>query len=153
MSSFRQSVLLEPWSRLTSSLLEDDGEGNVQSYNDELATFSAEERGWSNMNWLFAECYVYVAVRWRTTAELRYRRLRTFFAMTSHWKTFDPFFQSKADTYRSSSGAIIRKLAQASDACPDTQIWLRPSTQWSSARICRRDGKQRARRWRSPSCE
>ena len=38
-----------------------------------------------------------------------YRRLRSFFALTQHWKTFDPFFQSKADTYRSSSGAIIRE--------------------------------------------
>jgi len=42
-------------------------------------------------------------------AENSYRRLRSFFAVTQHWKTFDPFFQSKADTYRSSSGAIIRQ--------------------------------------------
>jgi hypothetical protein len=83
-------------SGLTSSPIEDDGEGNVQCYNDELDTFSEEMRGWSKVNWLFAECYVY-------------RRLRSFFAMTSHWRTFDPFFQSKADTYRSSSGAIIRE--------------------------------------------
>ncbi|KAK1926541.1 hypothetical protein DB88DRAFT_508633 [Papiliotrema laurentii] len=83
-------------------LIEDDGEGNVQCYNEEIETFPEEERGWSKVNWLFAECYVY-------------RRLRSFFAVTQHWKIFDPFFQSKADTYRSSSGAIIH-LAKALNA-------------------------------------
>jgi hypothetical protein len=39
----------------------------------------------------------------------RYRRIRTYFAMTSHWKEYDPFFESKADTYRSSSVAILRE--------------------------------------------
>ena len=28
--------------------------------------------------------------------------------MTRHWRDFDPFFTSKAETYKSSSGAIIR---------------------------------------------
>ena len=45
----------------------------------------------------------------RGTSQVRYRRLRTYFALTKHWTSFDPFFQSKADTYRSSSGAIIRE--------------------------------------------
>ena len=40
------------------SLIEDDGEGNVKCYNDELETFSDDMRGWSKVNWLFAECYV-----------------------------------------------------------------------------------------------
>ena len=42
---------------------------------------------------------------------LRYRRLRTSFAKTKHWNQFDPFFLQKADTYKSSSTAIIRKPA------------------------------------------
>ena len=37
-----------------------------------------------------------------------YRLLRSYFASTSHWKDYDPFFESKAETYRSSSGAILR---------------------------------------------
>jgi ribosomal protein S3 len=41
---------------------------------------------------------------------IRYRRLRTYFAKTKHWNQFDPFFTQKADTYKSSSTAIIRKL-------------------------------------------
>jgi len=60
MLSFREDWTAIHTSGLTHRLIEDDDEGNVQCYNDELATFSAEERGWSNMNWLFAECYVWV---------------------------------------------------------------------------------------------
>ena len=44
-----------------------------------------------------------------TLTAVRYRRLRNFFAMTKHWRDFDPFFLSKAETYKSSSGAIIRE--------------------------------------------
>lgn len=39
----------------------------------------------------------------------RYRLLRTYFARTKHWNQFDPFFSQKADTYKSSSTAIIRE--------------------------------------------
>ncbi|CAD6582132.1 MAG: hypothetical protein TREMPRED_003178 [Tremellales sp. Tagirdzhanova-0007] len=76
--------------------IEEDGEGNVTCYNDELAMYTQDEKRWFTMNWLFAE----------------YRRLRNYFAMTQHWRDFDPFFTSKADTYKSSSGAIIH-LAKA----------------------------------------
>lgn len=41
----------------------------------------------------------------------RYRRLRTYFSMTDHWRDFDTFFTSKAETYKSSSGAIIRTFS------------------------------------------
>ncbi|ORY24116.1 hypothetical protein BCR39DRAFT_547632 [Naematelia encephala] len=77
----------------------DDGQGNVQCYNDELAGLADEDKRWFTMNWLFAECYLY-------------RRLRNYFALTEHWRDFDPFFTSKAETYKSSSGAILH-LAQA----------------------------------------
>lgn len=40
--------------------LEDDGGGNIKCYNDELATFAEEDKRWFTMNWLFAECYLYV---------------------------------------------------------------------------------------------
>ncbi|KIR58324.1 hypothetical protein I314_05950 [Cryptococcus bacillisporus CA1873] len=81
------------------SPIEDDGEINVDCYNEELASYPEEDRKWSNMNWLFAECYVY-------------RRLRSYFALTQYWKSYDPFFDQKAETYRSSSGAILH-LAKA----------------------------------------
>ncbi|KAK8846563.1 hypothetical protein IAR55_005649 [Kwoniella newhampshirensis] len=81
------------------SPIPEDGDDNVSCYNDELATFSEDERRWSTMNWLFAECYVY-------------RRLRSYFASTMHWKEYDPFFEQKAETYKSSSGAIVH-LAKA----------------------------------------
>lgn len=76
------------------SPIEEDGEGNVQPYNEYLALFDHDQRKWWTMDWLFAECYLY-------------RRLRTFFAVTEHWKRFDPFFDQKADTYKSSSTAIL----------------------------------------------
>jgi hypothetical protein len=60
------------------------------------------------MNWLYAECYMYVLSSLLSCLTLSYRLLRSFFAETEHWKNYDPFFESKAETYRSSSGAIIR---------------------------------------------
>ncbi|KAL7423380.1 Hairy/enhancer-of-split with YRPW motif protein 2 [Cryptotrichosporon argae] len=82
--------------------IERDGGGNIACYNDELARYPEEDRRWFTMNWLFAECYLY-------------RLLRTYFAVTEHWRSFDPFFASKAETYRSSSGAIVH-LARALNA-------------------------------------
>ncbi|WVQ83850.1 hypothetical protein IAT38_005994 [Cryptococcus sp. DSM 104549] len=79
--------------------IDDDGDSNTTCYNEELKIHSDEERRWSTMNWLFAECYVY-------------RRLRSYFAATKHWKEYDPFFDQKAETYKSSSGAIVH-LAKA----------------------------------------
>jgi len=38
----------------------DDGGGNLNCYNDELAATPEEEKKWFTMNWLFAECYLYV---------------------------------------------------------------------------------------------
>lgn len=76
------------------SPIEDDGEGNVACYNEYLDMFPEAERKWWTMDWLYAECYLY-------------RRLRNFFAVTEHWKRFDPFFDQKADTYKSSSRAIL----------------------------------------------
>lgn len=85
--------------------IEDDGGNNIACYNDELAVTPEEGKKWFTMNWLFAECYLY-------------RRLRTFFALTTHWKEYDPFFESKAETYKSSSGAIVH-LAKALNAMVD----------------------------------
>ncbi|WVN88821.1 uncharacterized protein L203_104035 [Cryptococcus depauperatus CBS 7841] len=83
------------------SPIEADGDINVDCYNEELSGYPEHNRRWNTMNWLFAECYVY-------------RRLRSYFSRTKHWKEYDPFFNQKAETYKSSSIAII-KLAKAMD--------------------------------------
>ncbi|KAL1408354.1 Hairy/enhancer-of-split with YRPW motif protein 2 [Vanrija albida] len=77
----------------------DDGNANRACYNDELAALADDDKRWFTANWLFAECYLY-------------RLLRSYFALTAHWKSYDPFFESKAETYKSSSGAILH-LAHA----------------------------------------
>ncbi|ODN74806.1 hypothetical protein L202_07121 [Cryptococcus amylolentus CBS 6039] len=79
--------------------IKEDGDINAQCYNEELANFPENERTWGTVNWLWAECYVY-------------RRLRSFFAATTLWKEYDPFFDQKAETYKSSSAAIVQ-LAKA----------------------------------------
>ncbi|KAK6904241.1 hypothetical protein I203_107757 [Kwoniella mangroviensis CBS 8507] len=79
--------------------IETDGDINRECYNDELKIYPDYDRRWSTMNWLFAECYVY-------------RRLRSYFASTVHWKDYDPFFEQKVETYKSSSTAIVH-LAKA----------------------------------------
>lgn len=48
-------------------------------------------------------------------ADPSYRLLRTYFALTAHWKSYDPFFEAKSETYKSSSGAIVH-LAHALNA-------------------------------------
>lgn len=54
------------------------------------------------------------------TSDSSYRLLRSYFALTTHWKEYDPFFESKAETYRSSSGAICH-LASALNAMVDNK--------------------------------
>lgn len=96
------------------SPIEEDGQRNVDCYNDELSTHPDYEKRWFTMNWLFAECYL--SVRPITSAKplmrSRYRRIWNYFAMTEHWRGFDPFFTSKVETYKSSSGAIVRECTE-----------------------------------------
>ena len=42
--------------------IEEDGQGNVKCYNDELEMYSEDEKRWFTMNWLFAECYLSIAM-------------------------------------------------------------------------------------------
>jgi len=50
---------------------------------------------WFTSTWLFAECYLY-------------RKLRGFFATTSHWNQFDPFASQKLSTWKSSSTSVLQ---------------------------------------------
>ncbi|KAI9459850.1 DUF89 domain-containing protein [Lactarius psammicola] len=75
-----------------------DGEALIEEYNAELVRL--EECGqntWFTAPWLYAECYLY-------------RLVRSLFATTQHWKTFDPFFSQKLNTYQA-SGTAVHKLA------------------------------------------
>lgn len=42
------------------SPIESDGGGNVDCYNRELELTPDEDKKWYTMDWLFAECYLYV---------------------------------------------------------------------------------------------
>ncbi|KAG0147394.1 hypothetical protein CROQUDRAFT_76605 [Cronartium quercuum f. sp. fusiforme G11] len=73
----------------------DDGGPNAVLYNEELVkTKAASKSTWFTTSWLFAECYLY-------------RRLRSFFALTKHWKTYDPFEDPKQSTLKASQPAIL----------------------------------------------
>ena len=83
--------------RVLSPLL-DDGQPDIAGYNTELAA-----RGnptWHHVSWLFSECYLY-------------RRVHTFFGLTTHWKNYDVFARSKASTFRSSRSAVLELAARS----------------------------------------
>ncbi|KAN0136502.1 DUF89 domain containing protein [Lactarius tabidus] len=75
-----------------------DGEALIEEYNAELVRL--EECGqntWFTAPWLYAECYLY-------------QLIRSLFTATQHWKTYDPFFSQKLNTYQA-SGTAVHKLA------------------------------------------
>ncbi|KAH9019181.1 hypothetical protein EDB85DRAFT_2075854 [Lactarius pseudohatsudake] len=70
-----------------------DGEALIEEYNEELVRL--EERGqntWFTAPWFYAEL------------------LRSLFSTTQHWKTYNPFFSQKLNTYQASATAV-HKLA------------------------------------------
>lgn len=86
------------------SPIPDDGSfpNDVKTYNDELALMTADNKGnWFTVSWLYGECYMY-------------RRLRTLFALSTHWKSFDPFAFQKINAFRSSESSILL-LAESFD--------------------------------------
>ncbi|KAI0316951.1 DUF89 domain-containing protein [Amylostereum chailletii] len=74
----------------------EDGEPMVGLYNTELARLAENAQGtWFTAPWLFAECYLY-------------RFIRAQFALTKHWKTYDPFSSQKQETFKASGSAIYQ---------------------------------------------
>ncbi|KAF7373390.1 DUF89 domain-containing protein [Mycena sanguinolenta] len=72
-----------------------DGESN-EMYNSELERLAADAKNtWFTAPWLFAECYLY-------------RLLRSYFAQTTQWCSFDPFASQKIDTFKQSAKAIYQ---------------------------------------------
>ncbi|KDQ54505.1 hypothetical protein JAAARDRAFT_196426 [Jaapia argillacea MUCL 33604] len=72
----------------------EDGEPLVDTYNSELAQLGKSAKNtWFTAPWLYAECYLY-------------RLIRSYFAQTKHWNTYDPFLHQKQETFKKSGEAI-----------------------------------------------
>ncbi|RMZ89519.1 hypothetical protein DV736_g3252, partial [Chaetothyriales sp. CBS 134916] len=79
--------------------LVDDGEADVRLYNEELKLRGGEKVKWHDVEWLYAECYLY-------------RRIATFFSTTTHWKAYGPFGRQKLSTFKSSRSAVVELAAR-----------------------------------------
>ncbi|OCB87966.1 DUF89 domain-containing protein [Sanghuangporus baumii] len=77
----------------------DDGEADVGTYNLELAKLGEQGKNtWFTAPWLYAECNLY-------------RLLRSWFAITTYWRYYDPFLSGKEDSFKASSAAIYKLAA------------------------------------------
>ncbi|KAL8926103.1 MAG: hypothetical protein Q9172_001931 [Xanthocarpia lactea] len=77
--------------------LVDDGRPDVADYNRDLAALGSP--AWFNVPWLYAECYLY-------------RRMSTFFSLSTHWKSYDVFARQKLSTFVSSRPAVLELAAK-----------------------------------------
>lgn len=78
--------------RKLTPIVNDQFPEEVEAYNKEI-----EQRGnpsWLDIPWLFSECYMY-------------RRISTFFSLSTHWKDYDIFARQKIDTFRTSRKAVV----------------------------------------------
>ncbi|KAF2841541.1 putative UPF0364 protein [Patellaria atrata CBS 101060] len=77
--------------------IEDDGESDVASYNEELAALGPLH--WFTAPWLFSECYMY-------------RRMHSYCTLSTKWKNYDFFSRQKMATFKSSRPAVLELAAQ-----------------------------------------
>ncbi|ERT00613.1 hypothetical protein HMPREF1624_01840 [Sporothrix schenckii ATCC 58251] len=77
--------------------IDDDGELDVAAYNAELTQLGP--LSWLKAPWLFAECYLF-------------RRMSTYFRLSTHWTRYDPFARQKIRTFRSSRPAVLELAAR-----------------------------------------
>ncbi|KAL9631034.1 MAG: hypothetical protein Q9204_004423 [Flavoplaca sp. TL-2023a] len=75
----------------------DDGRQDVADYNQELNALASPT--WFDVPWLYAECYLY-------------RRISSFFALSTHWKSYDVFARQKLSTFVSSRPAVLELAAK-----------------------------------------
>ncbi|KAL8875311.1 MAG: hypothetical protein Q9198_006311 [Flavoplaca austrocitrina] len=75
----------------------DDGQRDVADYNRELNALASPT--WFDVSWLYAECYLY-------------RRISSFFALSTHWKSYDVFARQKLSTFVSSRPAVLELAAK-----------------------------------------
>ncbi|KAF9195468.1 hypothetical protein BGZ51_000043 [Haplosporangium sp. Z 767] len=70
-----------------------DSYPDIDEWNQALASYY-EGSSWYKASWLFSECYLY-------------RRIKEAFALTEHWKDYDPFFEQKQSVFKSSQKAVV----------------------------------------------
>ncbi|KAF9159459.1 hypothetical protein DFQ26_006497, partial [Actinomortierella ambigua] len=70
-----------------------DTDPDVEEWNANLAKYYPTS-SWFKASWLFAECYLY-------------RRVREAFALSTHWRDYDPFFEQKQSVFKSSQKAVL----------------------------------------------
>ncbi|KAK3847011.1 MAG: hypothetical protein J3R72DRAFT_519915 [Linnemannia gamsii] len=75
-----------------------DKREDVEEWNQALATYYPTS-SWYKASWLFSECYLY-------------RRIKEAFALTEHWKDYDPFFEQKRTVFKSSQKAVVSMAVQ-----------------------------------------
>ncbi|CAI0647045.1 unnamed protein product [Colletotrichum noveboracense] len=80
--------------------IEDDGYPDVTIYNEDLKKLG--EPTWLNVPWLYCECYLF-------------RRISTYFAKSTHWKSYDVFARQKISTFRSSRPAVVELASKYKD--------------------------------------
>ncbi|KAF9436469.1 hypothetical protein BGZ76_003900 [Entomortierella beljakovae] len=78
---------------------------DVQEWNQALEKYYPGS-SWFKASWLFSECYLY-------------RRIKETFALTQHWRDYDPFFEQKKTVFKSSQKAIaaiaVRLMSPSND--------------------------------------
>ena len=110
--------------------LDDDGEGDIASYNKELE--SLENPQWYNVPWLFAECYLYRCVSLHDfgicrSLTITARRIHTFFASSKLWKSYDVFARQKLATFHSSRPAVLDLAARYREIISNIQADKHPT--------------------------
>ncbi|KAF9136197.1 hypothetical protein BGX30_011310 [Mortierella sp. GBA39] len=75
-----------------------DEREDVEEWNKTLAEYYPTS-SWYKASWLFSECYLY-------------RRIKEAFALTQHWKDYDPFFEQKQTVFKSSQKAVVSMAVQ-----------------------------------------
>ncbi|KAG0291944.1 hypothetical protein BGZ96_004689 [Linnemannia gamsii] len=75
-----------------------DTREDVEEWNKALAEYYPTS-SWYKASWLFSECYLY-------------RRIKEAFALTQHWKDYDPFFEQKQTVFKSSQKAVVSMAVQ-----------------------------------------
>ncbi|KAB5550889.1 putative UPF0364 protein [Coniochaeta sp. 2T2.1] len=80
--------------------INDDGHPDVAIYNSELEKLGKPT--WLNTPWLYTECYLF-------------RRINSYFSLSTHWKNYDVFARQKINTFRSSRPAVLELAARYRD--------------------------------------
>ncbi|KAB5576041.1 putative UPF0364 protein [Coniochaeta sp. 2T2.1] len=80
--------------------IKDDGYPDVTLYNSELEKLGKPT--WLNTPWLYTECYLF-------------RRINSYFSLSTHWKNYDVFARQKINTFRSSRPAVLELAARYRD--------------------------------------